>query len=130
MMRTRGLYKTGYISSIDSFAVEIPYENDRYSLLIVMPKAHNGVKSLIKQFTMNTLHKIDSEMKEEHLHLTIPKFKVETTGRAEKALAKVRVFYFCLILSVSFKKVIVNLFKNNNLIYSVASLHYLHVRQT
>jgi serine protease inhibitor len=88
MMRTRGLYRSGYISSIESHAVEIPYENERYSLLILMPKPHNGIKSLIKQFTLNTLDHIDSQMREDHLHLAVPKFRVETTGRAEKAFAK------------------------------------------
>lgn len=88
MMRTRGLYRTGYINSIESYAVEVPYENERYALLIVMPKVHNGIKSLIKQFTLNSLDQIDSQMREEHLHLAIPRFRVETTGRAEKSLAK------------------------------------------
>lgn len=91
-MRTRGTFRTAFIKSIDVHAVEIPYENERYALLIVMPKIHNGLSSLIKQYNLNTLDQIEHELKEEHLHLALPKFKVETTGRAEKPLAKV----FCL----------------------------------
>lgn len=89
MMRTRGVFKTAFVKSIDAHAVEIPYENERYALLVVMPKAHNGITSLVKQYTLNTLDQIERELKEEHLHLALPKFRVETTGRAEKPLAKV-----------------------------------------
>lgn len=95
-MRTRGIFKTAFVKSIDAHAVEIPYENERYALLVVMPKAHNGVASMMKQYTLNTLEQIDKEMKEENLHLALPKFRVETTGRAEKSFAKVY-FTFNLI---------------------------------
>lgn len=61
------------MKSIEAHAVEIPYENDRYALLVVMPKAHTGISSLVKQFTLDTLDQIDRQMKEDHLHLAMPK---------------------------------------------------------
>ncbi|XP_063708944.1 serpin B4-like [Culicoides brevitarsis] len=88
MMRTRGIFKTAFVKSVDAHAVEIPYENERYALLVVMPKSHSGIASFVKQYTLSTLEQIDREMKEEHVHLALPKFKVETTGRAEKPFAK------------------------------------------
>uniref|UniRef100_A0A336MXJ4 CSON009137 protein n=1 Tax=Culicoides sonorensis TaxID=179676 RepID=A0A336MXJ4_CULSO len=88
MMRTRGIFRTAYLKSIEATAVEIPYENERYALLVLMPKSHNGINALIKQYQLNTLETIDRELREEHVHLALPKFRVETTGRAEKPLAK------------------------------------------
>lgn len=90
MMRTRGKFRSGFIDAIESHAVEIPYENQRYALLIIMPKSHDGIRNLIKQFDVSTLSSINSQLKEEQIHLALPRFKVETTGRAEKAMAKVR----------------------------------------
>lgn len=93
MMRSRGKFRTGFIESIDSHAVEIPYENKRYTLMIVMPKPHDGIRNLIKRFDLTTLGEINAQLKEEQIHLVLPRFKVETTNRAEKAIAKVRKIY-------------------------------------
>lgn len=90
MMRTRGTFRTGFISSIDSQAIEVPYENERYALLIVMPKNHDGIRGVIKQFTPSSLKEINEQLSEEYIHLSLPKFRVETTGRAEKSFSKVK----------------------------------------
>lgn len=131
-MRTRGVFKTAFVKSIEAHAVEIPYENQRYALLVVMPKAHNGIAALAKQYTLNTLEEIDSELKEEHLHLALPKFRVETTGRAEKPLAKVSTTFHRSLDSIYIKKLllqsgITSLFTRKADLSGISTEQKLHV---
>lgn len=57
-------------------------------MLLVVPKSHGGLKKLISELSSNSLHEITSELVEELLDVSLPKFQVETTSGAEKILAK------------------------------------------
>lgn len=57
-------------------------------MLILLPNAIDGLKSLIENFDFNRLEKIDAQLKSEMIQLTVPKFRVDSTSRAEKSLLK------------------------------------------
>lgn len=102
-MKNQGIFKVGTVKSLGSEAIEIPYENERYSLLIVMPlKGEGGIKTLMKKFNESTLYEIDQHLQEQYIKLEIPQFKQETTSRAEKSLIKVCFPKFILLLLLFF----------------------------
>lgn len=90
MIRSRGIFKSAKIASMNIEAIELPYENERYALLIVVPDSVDGLKDLIKQLNINTISEISQQLESDPIELSLPKFHVETTSRAEKAMGKVR----------------------------------------
>lgn len=63
-------------------------QNERYSLLLIVPDARDGLKQLIGNFDATCLSDIAGKLTEEALDISIPKFHIDTTGGAEKSLAK------------------------------------------
>jgi len=58
--------------------VELPYEGNDASMLILLPERIDGMTSLEKQLTVDNLEKWRSEMIKSRLFLQIPKFTLET----------------------------------------------------
>jgi serine protease inhibitor len=88
---TNGLFKYVEIPSKNLIAVEIPYKNDRYAFLIVMPSTLNDMKQHCKQSNYNNLNDIVGQMELNNINLFMPRFRYECTSRAEKALGKLGV---------------------------------------
>ncbi|XP_031636869.1 alpha-1-antiproteinase S-like [Contarinia nasturtii] len=88
MMKAQGYFKTANITKYKSEAVEFPYENIRYSMLVVIPEGSDGLKYLINEFNANTLNEISNELADEFITVNLPRFEVQTTSGAEKVLAK------------------------------------------
>lgn len=57
-------------------------------MLILLPKSNDGLKELITNFNYYTLAEIDAKLKPELIQLSVPKFNLESTNRAEKSLFK------------------------------------------
>lgn len=57
-------------------------------MLVLVPRDPDGLKKLISEFNSNSLNEITNELEEELINISLPKFEVETTGGAEKILAK------------------------------------------
>lgn len=57
-------------------------------MLVVIPEGSNGLKQLTNEFNSNTLSEISDELADEFITVSLPKFEVQTTGGAEKILAK------------------------------------------
>lgn len=58
--------------------VELSYEGNNASMLILLPERRDGMESLEKQLTVENLEKWRSEMTKSRLFLQIPKFTLET----------------------------------------------------
>ena len=56
--------------------------------MVLLPNEREGLKYLLSKFTPETLPDIIDEMQEEPIDIFLPKFTIETTGGAEKILAK------------------------------------------
>lgn len=57
-------------------------------MLVLLPQDQDGLKKLINEFNSNSLNDITESLQEELLNVGLPKFDVQTTGGAEKVLAK------------------------------------------
>lgn len=63
-------------------------QNERYSLLILLPNARGGLKNMLNEFSVLSLPDIVDQLEEESIDLSLPKFSIDTTCGAEKILAK------------------------------------------
>uniref|UniRef100_A0AAG5CVX5 Serpin domain-containing protein n=1 Tax=Anopheles atroparvus TaxID=41427 RepID=A0AAG5CVX5_ANOAO len=88
MMRSRGTFGVGKDDQLDAKFIELPYNNSRYALLLMVPNTKDGLKELIKNFTPDTLSAVQKSLVQMPVQISIPKFRIDTTSRAEKALAK------------------------------------------
>lgn len=69
-------------------------QNTRYTLLVMVPNRSEGLKDLIKNFNSDSLSSAQKSLVQKSVQITLPKFHIDTTSRAEKALAKVEVLRF------------------------------------
>ncbi|GBP92137.1 Heparin cofactor 2 [Eumeta japonica] len=88
MLKTRGTFKTGSIPGLDSDAIELPYDGGRYALLVILPRARDGLARLVVDLPAAPLADIQEYMEEETLDVSLPSFYVETTTKPVAALAK------------------------------------------
>uniref|UniRef100_A0A182YGE2 Serpin domain-containing protein n=1 Tax=Anopheles stephensi TaxID=30069 RepID=A0A182YGE2_ANOST len=88
MMRSQGTFGVGKDDQLDAKFLELPYNNSRYSLLLMVPNSKEGLKDLIKNFNPDTLSTVQKSLVKMPVHICIPKFRIDTTSRAEKPLAK------------------------------------------
>lgn len=112
MMRSQGTFGVGKDEQLDAKFLELPYnvslgnqyplngmctnvpfssspQNSRYSLLLMVPNNKDGLKELIKNFNPDTLSTVQKSLVQMPVQICIPKFRIDTTSRAEKPLAKV-----------------------------------------
>uniref|UniRef100_A0A182QVF0 Serpin domain-containing protein n=1 Tax=Anopheles farauti TaxID=69004 RepID=A0A182QVF0_9DIPT len=88
MMRSQGSFGVGKDDQLDAKFLELPYNNSRYSLLLMVPNSKDGLKELIKNFNPDTLSTVQKSLVKMPVQICIPKFRIDTTSRAEKSLAK------------------------------------------
>uniref|UniRef100_A0A240PK27 Serpin domain-containing protein n=1 Tax=Anopheles christyi TaxID=43041 RepID=A0A240PK27_9DIPT len=88
MMRSQGTFGIGKDEQLDAKFLELPYNNSRYSLLLMVPNNKDGLKELIKNFNPDTLSTVQKSLVQMPVQICIPKFRIDTTSRAEKPLAK------------------------------------------
>lgn len=89
-MMADGNFKYADIRSRQLIAVEFPYKNEKYSLMIVMPDTFKDLKYLSKNSDFNSFNEISAQLEPTDLRVIIPKFRVEFTSKADKALGQVR----------------------------------------
>ncbi|KAJ9580163.1 hypothetical protein L9F63_004180 [Diploptera punctata] len=88
MMGTQGTFRAGSIPDLDSVAIELPYQDDRYSLLIVRPNSRTGLRQLISDLTGYPLRNIQNYLKPQEVEVCIPSFEIQTTSNPVEALSK------------------------------------------
>ncbi|XP_069362086.1 uncharacterized protein [Maniola hyperantus] len=88
MMKTRGSYKTNSFPELDSEAILLPYDGDRYALLLLVPRSRDGLVRLIADLPAVPLSEIQERLREEELQVSLPTFFVDTTTKPVAALAK------------------------------------------
>lgn len=106
-MRARGFYKIADCKNLKAKAIDLPYDvsksdwtlfftvttfllpqNERYSFLVLLPDTRDGLKSLLDDVSPNTIPDVISQLEEESIDVSIPKFSIDTTAGVEKNLAK------------------------------------------
>lgn len=90
-MMAEGNFKYADVRSKQLIAVEFPYKNEKYSLMIVMPDTFKDLKYLSKSSDFNSFNEISAQLESTDIRVIIPKFRVEFTSKADKALGQVRI---------------------------------------
>ncbi|XP_077289202.1 uncharacterized protein LOC143913346 isoform X2 [Arctopsyche grandis] len=88
MIKASGSFKTGSLPGLDSVAVELPYEGDRYALVIVKPRSRDGLRRLAADLAGLPPARLPALLQKKELNLKMPSFYVETTTKPLAALAK------------------------------------------
>ncbi|XP_073820242.1 serpin 100A [Musca autumnalis] len=90
-MKTPMMHSTGkfHIAELDDLKAKVlclPYENKKYSLMIVLPNEMEGLHDLIQKMQPSDFKRVKNLMKERDLHVVLPKFQIEETSRSESML--------------------------------------------
>lgn len=56
--------------------------------MVLLPDTRDGLKAVLDDLSPNTIPDIISQLQEESIDISIPKFSVDTTGGVEKNVAK------------------------------------------
>jgi len=87
-IKTEMMHQTAvfnYTENDELQALEIPYEGNRLSMVILLPR-ENKISALEKKLTPDFLKSVLGSMKAEKVEVTIPKFKFETLYKLNDAL--------------------------------------------
>lgn len=73
----------------DGFQVaELPYNGDRLSMMIVLPRRADGLAPLVKSLTAEKLQACAEQLAKRSFHISLPRFKLETTYELNKPLQR------------------------------------------
>nr|XP_023478941.1 serpin I2 [Equus caballus] len=88
MMKALLRTKYGYFSesSINYQVLELPYKGDEFSLIIILPAEDVNIEEMEKLITARHILKLFSEMQEEEVEISLPRFKVEEKSNFKEAL--------------------------------------------
>ncbi|XP_012263035.2 antichymotrypsin-2-like isoform X2 [Athalia rosae] len=79
-------YAHGKAAKLNSRIIELPYSNNNFSMLIILPNEIEGLRFLEKNFKPKSLKHI--EWKTSEVEVYLPKFKVESTIDLEDSLTE------------------------------------------
>ncbi|XP_061396087.1 uncharacterized protein LOC133331726 [Musca vetustissima] len=86
MMHSQGKFHMAELEDLNAKVLCLPYENKKYSLMIVLPNELEGLHGLIQKIQPGDFKRFKSVMKERDLHVVLPKFQIEETSRSESML--------------------------------------------
>ncbi|XP_073659976.1 serpin I2 isoform X4 [Tursiops truncatus] len=88
MMKTLLRTKYGYFSesSMNYQVLELPYKGDEFSLIIILPAEDVNIEEMEKLITAHQILQWFSEMQEEEVEISLPRFKVEQKLDFKEAL--------------------------------------------
>ncbi|XP_064482059.1 intracellular coagulation inhibitor 2-like isoform X2 [Ornithodoros turicata] len=71
--------------------VELPYEGQEFSMVIVLPYERDGVSNVLRNFTASTVYTVMRTIKTTKILLQLPKFKLEAGYALKQALTDIGV---------------------------------------
>ncbi|XP_051172448.1 serine protease inhibitor 3/4-like [Leptopilina boulardi] len=86
MMTMESVFNFGKLSKLEASFIELPFVDERFSMLIVVPDKINGLNDLENNLQKLSLKQLKKYGNETYISLTLPKFKVETTTSMKKVL--------------------------------------------
>ncbi len=86
-MFMRKKYRTKYFEDDKTQVIEIPYIDEKASMVVFLPKKKKGLKALQDNFTNKYYEEIVSKLKYEKTEITFPKFKIESRYDLVKVLS-------------------------------------------
>lgn len=77
MMSMETTLMFGISERLQATAIELPYANPDYSMIIILPHISKGLDSLIRLIRPSDLYELVSNMYEDEVNVMLPKFKVD-----------------------------------------------------
>jgi len=78
--------KFGYAETEDLQVLSLPYRADQLDMIVLLPKANDGLGKLEKQLTAASLTEWTKQLKTEDVQVTLPKWKFESSFTLKKTL--------------------------------------------
>lgn len=75
---------------LDAQVLKMGFEKSNISLLIILPKAKDGLSTLETKISQVTFQTIFGDLKEQKVDVKIPKFKIEFNVKMNNPLKNVR----------------------------------------
>ncbi|GLV34495.1 Serpin 42Da [Carabus blaptoides fortunei] len=86
MMFQRNKFRYGTDSDLEIELLEMPYEGDELSMLIILPYQVNGITKLQEKIKDVDIMTLMQNMSEKTVEVNVPKFKIETTSKMNEML--------------------------------------------
>ncbi|KAG6462367.1 hypothetical protein O3G_MSEX013209 [Manduca sexta] len=91
MMDLQAKLNYAYIDNLRAHAVELPYQDARYSMILLVPRDRDGIYTLTRDLPYMSLPQISYLMEIEDIKLSLPKFTVDYSEDVVAALKKMRI---------------------------------------
>ncbi|XP_034249134.1 serine protease inhibitor 42Dd-like [Thrips palmi] len=92
MMETMGSFRSKLIHELEATLLEMPYNDGRFSMLILLPERRDGMQELMRNIVFaNLLHVLNSDLEDSEYVVSIPKFSIEYSTDLVPVLNKLRV---------------------------------------
>ncbi|KAH8261613.1 hypothetical protein KR044_012283 [Drosophila immigrans] len=85
-MTRKGKYQYAFIEQLNAYTIEIPYEHPALTLIILLPKAMDGVKQMIAKLDKFNLNDLEPHEMISNFRILLPKFKLGKTVSVKQAL--------------------------------------------
>lgn len=76
-MKQTGSFMYGISETLGATALDLPYADQQFSMLILLPETSTGVDSLLKSLQPNDIYDLVSHMYSDEVEVSLPKFKLE-----------------------------------------------------
>uniref|UniRef100_A0A146M4Z1 Serpin B8 n=1 Tax=Lygus hesperus TaxID=30085 RepID=A0A146M4Z1_LYGHE len=80
--------ETGRIPDLGATALDLPYQGDKYSMLILLPDDRDGLGELVKRLSGFSFKNIGQYLSKKSVNVCIPKFRFYTISKPKDALLK------------------------------------------
>lgn len=93
MMETMGTFKSKLVHELDATLLEMPYDDGRYSMLILLPERRDGMPQLMRNLLFGNLLQVLSkdDMEESDYVVLLPKFTIDYEADLVPFLQKLHV---------------------------------------
>jgi len=86
LMYQKEKFKYGQMDALQ--ILELPYKGDDLSMLVLLPKAKDGLANMEKELTADNLTKWQKQMRKQEVEVFLPKFKMTSEFGLSDTLAK------------------------------------------
>jgi len=86
MMQNTAELNYAMIVDIDAHALELPYSDDRYAMLILLPKVKNNIQALIRDLLHTSFSNIMDRLERVEVLYEIPRFEIDYTTNLVRPL--------------------------------------------
>lgn len=90
MMHTTNFLKHSYVPSLQAQVLQIPYQDNKHHMVIVLPKKKDGIHEVTRDMKHNTLLRILAQQEPSEVILQLPRFIIEFDTDIAQGLQNLR----------------------------------------